>query len=87
MGPDELADVGRSIPKRPCVMAIAESYTAGLTLSHVGTLVMVYRAGPIVRVRRYAWDADGKLAEVLPAPTRVVRVIRNQPRRRPRSRR
>ena len=87
MGPDELADVGRSIPKRPCVMAIAESYTAGLTLSHVGTPVMVYRAGPIIRVRRYTWDADGKLAEVLPAPPQAVRVVRNQPRRRPRSRR
>ena len=87
MGPDELADVGRSIPKRPCVMAIAESYTAALTLSHVGAPVMVYLAGPIVRVRRYAWDADGRLAEVLPAPTRAYRVVRNQPRRRPRSRR
>jgi hypothetical protein len=87
MGPDELADFGRSIAKRPCVMAIAESYTAELTLSHARTPVMVYLAGPIVRVRRYAWDADGKLAEVQPAPTRTVRVVRNQPRRRPRSQR
>jgi hypothetical protein len=87
MGPDELADVGRSIPKRPCVMAITESYTPALVISSSGSPVMVYRADPIVRVRRYAWDANGKLAEVLPAPTRAVRVVRHQPRRRPRSRR
>jgi hypothetical protein len=87
MGPDELADVGRSIPKRPVVMAITKSYTARLAPSHVGALVMVYQAGPIVRVRRYAWGAVGQLTEVLPAPTRAVRVVRNQPRRRPRSRR
>jgi len=87
MGRDELADVGRSIPKRPWVMAITESYTVGLALTHVGTAAMVYQAGPIVRVRRYAWDADGKLAEVLSAPTRAVRMVRNQPRRKPRSRR
>jgi hypothetical protein len=88
MGPDELADVGRSIPKRPWVMAITESYTVGLALTHAHTTTMVYQAGPIVRVRRYAWDTGGKLAEVLPTPTRAVQVVRNQPRRRPpRSRR
>ena len=97
MGPAELAGVGRSIPKRPWVMAITESYsvglaiartyTTGLVISHGGHPVMVYQADAIVRVRRYAWDAAGKLAEVLPAPTRAVRVVRNQPRRRPRSRR
>jgi len=87
MGPDELADVGRTIAKRPWVMAIARTYTTGLVISHGGHPVMVYQADAIVRVRRYAWDAAGKLAEVLPAPTRAVRVVRNQPRRRPRSRR
>jgi hypothetical protein len=87
MGPDELADVGRCIPKRPVVMAITESYAACLAPSHAGALVMVYQAGLMVRVRRYAWDADGKLAEVLPASARAVRVVRNQPRRRPRGRR
>ena len=87
MGPHELADVGRTIAKRPCVMAITRTYTTGLVISHGGHPVMVYQAGPIVRVRRYAWDAAGKLAEVLPAPPRAVRVVRNQPRRRPRSRR
>jgi hypothetical protein len=87
MGPDELADVGRAIAKRPCVMAITKSYGVGLAPSHAGTPVMVYLAGPIVRVRRYAWDANGKLAEVQPAATRTVRVVRNQPRRRSRNRR
>ena len=87
MGPDELAGVGRTIAKRPWVMAIARTYTTGLVISHGGHPVMVYQADAIVRVRRYAWDAAGKLAEVLPAPTRAVRVVRNQPRRRPRSRR
>jgi hypothetical protein len=87
MGPDELAGVGRFIPKRPVVMAITESYTIGFAPTHHGGWTAVYQAGPIVRVRRYAWDADGKLAEVQPAPARAVRVVRNQPRRRPRSRR
>jgi hypothetical protein len=87
MGPDELADVGRTIAKRPWVMAITRAYTTGLAISHDGHPVMVYQAGPIVRVRRYAWDAAGQLAEVLPTPTRTARVVRNQPRRRPRSRR
>ena len=68
-------------------MAITRTYTTGLVISHGGHPVMAYQAGPIVRVRRYAWDAAGKLAEVLPAPPRAVRVVRNQPRRRPRSRR
>ena len=86
-GPDELAAVGRDIPKRPWIVAITRTYTAALAISSGGTPVMVYRAGPIERVCRYAWDADGKLAEVLPAPPRTVRVVRNQPRRRPRSRR
>ena len=87
MGPDELADVGRTRAKRPWVMAITRAYTTGLIISHGGHPVMVYQAGPIVRVRRYAWSADGKLAEVQPAPTRTVRAVRNQPRRRPRSQR
>ena len=86
-GADELAAVGRDIPKRPWVVAITRTYTAGLVISGSGSPVMVYQAGPIERVRRYAWNADGKLAEVLPAPTRTVRVVRSQPRRRPRSRR
>ena len=87
LGPDELADVGRTIAKRPSAMAITRTYTTGLVISQDGHPVMVYQAGPIVRVRRYAWDAAGKLAEVLPAPPPAVRVVRNQPRRRPRSRR
>jgi hypothetical protein len=87
LGPDELADVGRTIAKRPSAMAITRTYTTGLVISQDGHPVMVYQAGPIVRVRRYAWDAVGKLAEVLPALPPAVRVVRNQPRCRPRSRR
>jgi hypothetical protein len=86
-GPDELAAVGRDIPKRPWIVAITRTYTAALVISGSGSPVMVYRAGPIERIRRYTWDGDGKLAEVLHAPTRTVRVVRSQPRRRPRSRR
>ena len=33
LGPDELADVGRTIPKRPSVMAITRTYTTGLVIS------------------------------------------------------
>ena len=55
-------------PSGRWIVAITRTYTAGLVISGSGSPVMVYQAGPIERVRRYAWDAAGKLAEVLPAP-------------------
>jgi hypothetical protein len=59
MGPDELADVGRATLKRPWVMAITRTYTAALTLSHAGSPVLVYLAGPVIRIRRYTWRNGG----------------------------
>lgn len=86
-GRDELPDVGRIIAKRPVVMAITCTYTPAWIPNDTRGLTLVYQAGPIERVRRFAW-VDGRAAEVLPEPTRPVRVVRNQPRRKkPRSRR
>jgi hypothetical protein len=87
MTPDHLADVGQSIPKRPYVMAVAQSYSPALALAHDNSVIMVYQAWEVVRVRRYAWDSNGLLAEVLPASSQPPRAARNQPRRRTRSQR
>jgi hypothetical protein len=81
--PEELYDVGRTIAKRPMIMAITRAYQAAFAVNHVGGLTMVYQPGPVARVRRYAWDADGLAAEV--RPPRVVRTQRRRPP--PRSRR
>jgi hypothetical protein len=87
MTPDQLADVGRSVPKRPFVMAVAQSYAPALALAHDNSVTMVYQARQVVRVRRYAWDSNGLLAEVPPASSQSSRAARDQPRRRTRSQR
>jgi hypothetical protein len=86
MTPAELADVGRIIPKRPLVMAIARTYTAALAPSHAGTDVMVYQVRPadIRRLRTFGYGPDGRLAETTPAappPAPQPRVVRSQRRR------
>ena len=81
-GTEHLAEVGRSIAKRPWAMAIARTYTPAYVPSHTGTPVLVYQAARIERVRRYRWGPDGRLAEIIPVP-----LVRIQPRRRPRSKR
>lgn len=75
-----ITQVGRTVAKRPVVMAITETYQAAMTPNDDGGLSMIYLPGPAVRVRRYHWDRDGRLAEVLPAPP-ATPVIRSQPRR------
>ena len=57
LGPDELADVGRSIAKRPSAMAITRTYTTGLVISHGrppgdGLPGRPDRPGPPVRLGR-----------------------------------
>jgi hypothetical protein len=81
----ELAEVGRAVPKRPVILAVAGSYTAALAPSQQGEPVMVYRTADIIRVRRFTYDASGRLAESRPRET--VRVQRRVPRRRSGTRR
>jgi hypothetical protein len=83
-GPAELAQVGRTVAKRPWVMAVAAGYAPALFPAEAGP-VMVYRAEQVVRVRRYRWDEEGRLAEVVPQP--AVPVVRVQPRRKSRAER
>jgi hypothetical protein len=75
-----LTEVGRVIPKRPWAMAITKTYTPAMIPSSSGGLVMVYQAGPVLRLRRFAYGPDGLLAEVTPEPARAVRAVRH-PRR------
>lgn len=84
-GRDELAEIGRSIPKRPWVMAITRTYQPALMPSDTGSPVMVYMASRIERVRRYAWDTDGRLVEALTTPAKPL--VRVQPRRKSRRQR
>jgi hypothetical protein len=81
--PAELEQIGRTVAKRPSVMAITRTYKPLLVRDHDGSAAVMYQAGPIRRVRRYEWR-DGRLAEVTRPP---VTVIRAQRRKRPRARR
>jgi hypothetical protein len=61
---EEIAQVGRQKAKRPVVMAVTTAYQPALVASADGSAVMVYMAAaPVLRVRRFAWQA-GRLAEV-----------------------
>lgn len=85
---DRLDQVGRTVAKRPVIVAIATEYTAGLVPTDTGAPVPAYwAAGRLIRVRQYEW-AGGRLTEV-PPPTRAAAppMARTQPRRLPRSRR
>lgn len=59
----ELEQVGRTIAKRPSVMALTRTYKPILVRNHAGGVSVMYRAGPLTRLRRYAWR-DGRLAEL-----------------------
>jgi hypothetical protein len=86
---DHLPEVGRSIAKRPSILAIANDYEMAMMVTDNGGLMPVYLAPVVVRVRRFGW-VDGRACEVLPGPPepqRRVTVVRAQPRRRPRSKR
>ena len=81
MQPGEVPEIGRTVAKRPLIMAICHDYGIRWVPSHTGSPVMMYRAGHVVRVRRYAYASDGRLAECPAAPAPVQRVARVQRRR------
>jgi hypothetical protein len=74
MTASDLTEVGRVIRKRPWVMAITETYGTAKTPAANGGLVMVYQPGLVLRVRRFAYGADGRLVEV--SGRRAVRTPR-----------
>ena len=79
--PEELTSIGRTVPKRDWFMAIVKDYRPALTFSsNTGSPVMVYQAGRIIRVRRFAYGTDGRLAEVVRRPPPTLGP-RRQPRR------
>ena len=80
---DALPTVGRTVAKRPAIVAIATGYQMALMVDDNGARMPVYLARKIVRVRRYAW-IDGVATERQERP--VVRGA--QPKRKlPRSKR
>lgn len=82
MTPEEVFEVGRTVAKRPLIMAICHDYYPDWQPSLAGSPIMMYRPGKIVRVRRFGY-ADGRLAEcpaAAPAAA-AARVIRTQRRR------
>ncbi len=82
--PARITEVGRTIPKRPWVMAITRDYSTALYPAHDGSLVTVYQARQIDRVRRFAYGPDGRLAEATPPEPTTPPASpgpRNQPRR------
>lgn len=84
-----LESVGRSVAKRPVIMAIARDYHPGWVPSATGSPVLAYRPDDVLRVRRYEYRGN-RLAEV--AKTSCCAecspaVVRSQPRRRTRAQR
>jgi hypothetical protein len=81
----ELATIGRTVPKRDWIMAITRDYAPAMTMSQAGSLVMIYQAGRIERVRRFTYGPDGWLTEVRADSRRpaapAARFARTQPRR------
>jgi hypothetical protein len=72
---DQLHEIGRSIPKRPAIVAIAETYRMIMMVTEQGTMP-VYMIPGAVRVRHYAWR-NGEAREVPPPrPARKVRATR-----------
>jgi hypothetical protein len=82
-----LPAIGRTVAKRPSILAIAHRYQMALMMTDDGSMP-VYLASDVIRVRRFAW-IDGRASEVGPgaAPGRPATVRRAQPRRLPRSKR
>jgi hypothetical protein len=74
----ELTEIGRTVAKRPMIMAITGTYRPVMAPSSDGrSAVMVYQPGPVERVRRFFYGPGGCLAEVpARAPVRVVRTPR-----------
>lgn len=61
--PASLAEVGRSIAKRPVIIAVCGGYDVVWTFTQTGSPVRLYVPVDLQRVRRYHW-ADGRLAEI-----------------------
>jgi hypothetical protein len=68
---DLLPTIGRTVPKRPAIVAIAERYVMATMIDGDSRNQMpVYLTpGGALRVRHYAWQ-DGRACEVLPDPKR-----------------
>ncbi len=88
-----LPQIGRTIPKRPSILVIAERYEMAIMVTDDGQMpVYLVPKGEVVRVRRFGW-VDGVAREELPEPQRErepereVTIIRVQTRRLPRSKR
>lgn len=79
---EALREVGRTVAKRPMVMAVCRDYSSSVMLAPDG-MMPVYHAVGMLRVRRYRW-VGGLAAELLPEE---VRTVRHQPRRASRSER
>lgn len=74
---EQLAQVGRDVPKRAVTIAIAAEYDAVRAMTPNGPMTL-YRAPRLLRVRRFRYE-DGRLAEV--APRETVRVQRRKSKR------
>lgn len=87
MDREVLRQVGRTVEKRPSILAIAHRYEMAMMLADEGRMP-VYLAPKVIRVRRFGW-VDGMAREILPEPEpeREVTIIRVQTRRLPRSKR
>jgi hypothetical protein len=80
-GRHELTDIGRTIAKRPMIMAVVEAYAPAWAVNDGSGLTLVYQAASRpVRVRRFTWQG-GRATEVVPEPPKPVTVVRSQPRR------
>jgi hypothetical protein len=71
---EELAEVGRTIAKRPPAIVVASSYVAAVAPAKDGGQVIIYQPKGILRVRRFAYDENGRTTEAIPRVT--VRVQR-----------
>ena len=82
-----LPTIGRTVPKRPSILAIVHDYQMAVMLADEGQMP-VYLAPKVIRVRRFEW-IGGMAREVLPErePEREVTIVRVQTRRLPRSKR
>jgi hypothetical protein len=89
---DHLHEVGREIPKRPAIIAIARTYRMAMMITDQGSMPVYETPRGVLRVRHYAW-VDGVAREVPepepePEPERRVTAPRGpQPRRLPRRQR
>jgi hypothetical protein len=82
---DALREVGRTVAKRPSILAIAHRYQMALMMTEDGSMP-VYLASDVIRVRHYAWiGGEAREAGPATAPRRTTRGP--QPRRLPRSKR